>query len=83
MCVNYKAIWSLECGTPYFSQCKRPDEGSSDEIDELRNSLAELSDQLDAFGIQIEELSTDMESQNEKNKRRYWKFWRIWAIGRE
>ena len=51
---------------PYFSKCNRPDEGSSDEIDELRNSLGELSDQLDAFGLQIEELSTNMESENEK-----------------
>ena len=25
-----------------------------------------MSDQLDAFGLQIEELSTDIESQNEK-----------------
>ena len=44
----------------------RFNKGSSDEIDELRNSLGELSDQLDAFGVKIEELSTDMDSQNAK-----------------
>ena len=50
----------------HISQNIGPIKGSSDEIDELKNSLGELSDQLDAFGLQIEELSTDVESQNEK-----------------
>ena len=34
--------------------------GSSDEIDELRSSLAELNDHLDDVGIAIEELSQEM-----------------------
>ena len=53
-------------GPPYNLQNIRSHKGSSDEIDELRNSLGELSDQLDSFGLQIEELSTSLESQNDK-----------------
>ena len=40
--------------------------GSSEEIEELRNALADLSDQQDAFGAQIEELSNDIQSQNDQ-----------------
>merc|ERR1712131_448562 len=38
--------------------------GASDEIEELRTSLAELSDQMDAYAIQLEDLSTNMTEAN-------------------
>ena len=40
--------------------------GSSEEIEELRNALADLSDQQDTFEAQIEELSNDIQSQNDQ-----------------